>query len=172
MTVATEALRAIEPLRGDHDVETFSCGREALDRFLKRFALTNQKAGSARTFVLCRGASRVIGYYSLTVGSVDPDLVPPRVAKGLARHPVPVVLLARLAVDSTEQRVGIGSELLQNALLRTLSVADHAGIRALLVHAKDDAARDWYVRYEFEPSPSDPFHLFMLLKDIRALLHH
>ncbi|MGP9821209.1 GNAT family N-acetyltransferase [Salinarimonas sp. NSM] len=170
MSVARERLSGIEPLGAQHDVDTFVCGREALDRFLKRFALTNQKAGSTRTFVLCRGARRVIGYYSLTVGSVDPDLVPPRVAKGLARHPVPVALLARLAVDATEQRGGVGSELLQDALLRTLTVAEHAGIRALLVHAKDDAARAWYARYDFEPSPSDPFHLFILLKDIRALL--
>ncbi|WP_043538937.1 GNAT family N-acetyltransferase [Salinarimonas rosea] len=170
MTAAPEPLRAIEPLGGHHDVDSFSCGREALDRFLKRFALVNEKAGSTRTFVLCRGAHRVVGYYSLTVGSVDPAHVPRRVAKGLARHPIPVMLLARLAVDTDEQGRGVGSEMLRDALLRTQRAADHAGIRAGLVHAKDAAARDWYARYDFEPSPSDPYHLFMLLKDVRALL--
>jgi predicted N-acetyltransferase YhbS len=92
------------------------------------------------------------------------------VTKGLARHPVPVMILARLAVDTTHQRQGLGQALLKDALLRTAQAADIAGIRCLLVHAKDAAAQQWYQSWEFEPSPTDPYHLFLLLKDLKAML--
>jgi len=90
--------------------------------------------------------------------------------KGLARHPVPVMILARLAVDVDHQGRGIGKALLKDALLRTAQAADIAGIRCLLVHAKDDTARQWYAGWEFESSPTDPYHLFLMLKDLKALL--
>ncbi len=90
--------------------------------------------------------------------------------KGLARHPVPVMILARLAVDSAHQSKGLDQALLRDALLRTAQAADIAGIRCLLVHAKDDTARQWYASWEFEPSPTDPYHLFLLLKDLKSLL--
>ena len=89
--------------------------------------------------------------------------------KGLARHPVPVMILARLAVDTSIQGKGLGAALLKDALLRTVQAADIAGIRCLLVHAKDEAARKWYESWEFEPSPTDPYHLFLLLKDLKAI---
>jgi GNAT superfamily N-acetyltransferase len=112
----------------------------------------------------------VVGFYSLAVGSVDPQAAPARVMKGLARHPVPVMLLARLAVDGGHQGKGLGRALLKDALLRTAQAADIAGIRCLLVHAKDDAARGWYESWEFEPSLTDPYHLFLMLKDLKCLL--
>nr|WP_319025427.1 GNAT family N-acetyltransferase [Acidithiobacillus thiooxidans] len=112
----------------------------------------------------------MVGYYSLAVGSVDPQAAPSRVMKGLARHPVPVMILARLAVDKEHQRKGLGQALLRDALLRTAQAADIAGIRCALVHAKDDAARQWYESWEFEPSPTDPYHLFLMLKDLKSLL--
>ena len=90
--------------------------------------------------------------------------------KGLARHPVPVIILARLAVDKEHQRKGLGHALLKDALLRTAQAADIAGIRRLLVHAKDDAVRRWYESWEFEPSPTDPYHLFLMLKDLKGML--
>ncbi|MHB1605780.1 MAG: GNAT family N-acetyltransferase [Leptospirales bacterium] len=90
--------------------------------------------------------------------------------KGLARHPVPVMILARLAVDKEHQRRGPGQSLLRDALLRTAQAADIAGIRCLLVHAKDDAACQWYESWEFEPSPTDPYHLFLMLKDLKSVL--
>ena len=93
-----------------------------------------------------------------------------RVSKGLARHPVPVMILARLAVDQDHQRKRLGQALLRDALLRTVQAADIAGIRCLLVHAKDDAARQWYLSWEFEPSPTDPYHLFLMIKDLKAML--
>jgi GNAT superfamily N-acetyltransferase len=131
--------------------------------------MLNQKADSAQTYVCCH-QDAVAGFYSLTVGGVDRASTPERVRKGLARHPVPVMILARLAVDAAHQRQGLGRALLKNALLRTAQAADIAGIRCLLVHAKDDTARKWYENWEFESSPTDPYHLFLLLKDLKALL--
>lgn len=111
----------------------------------------------------------MVGFYSLTVGSVEPGDAPVRVMKGLSRHPVPVIVLARLAVDKSHQGKGLGRALLKDALLRTSQAADIVGIRALIVHAKNDEARRWYMQWEFEPSPTDPFHLFLLLKDLKAI---
>lgn len=149
------------------DVSSFDCGNPALNQFLQRFALVNQKANSAQTYVCCeQGTGPVVGYYSLAVGSVEPSAAAVRVIKGLARHPVPVMILARLAIDRKHQSAGLGRALLKNALLRTVQAADIAGIRAILVHAKDDAARSWYVNWGFEPSPTDPYHLFLLIKDL------
>jgi GNAT superfamily N-acetyltransferase len=136
---------------------------------LQRFALVNQKSNSAQTYVSCQSGV-VVGFYSLAVGSVLPSVAAPRVVKGMAQHPVPVMVLARLAVDLQHQGAGLGKALLKDALLRTAQAADIAGMRALLVHAKDEAARQWYLRWEFEPSPSDPFHLFLLMKDIKAMV--
>lgn len=150
-------------------VDAFDCGQPALNQFLQRYALVNQKANSAQTYVCCFGDT-VVGFYSLAVGSVDPQAAPSRVTKGLARHPVPVMILARLAVDKEHQGNGLGKALLKDALLRTAQAADIAGIRCLLVHAKDDAARRWYESWEFEPSPTDPYHLFLMLKDLKSLL--
>ncbi len=159
----------IEPLRSDHELEDFDCGSDDLNRFLKRHALINQKAETARTYVACRGC-RVVGYYSLAVGSVIHAEASKRVTKGLARHPVPVMLLARLAIDYPEHGQGIGAGLLKNALLRTVQAADLAGIGALLVHAKDEAAAAFYRHFNFDPSPTDPLHLFLLMKDVRRIL--
>ncbi|MHB1631458.1 MAG: GNAT family N-acetyltransferase [Acidithiobacillus sp.] len=150
-------------------VDGFNCGQPALNQFLQRYALVSQKANSAQTYVCCQ-AGVVVGFYSLAAGSVDPESAPPRVMKGLARHPVPVLILARLAVDQNHQGKGLGKALLKDALLRTAQAADIAGIRCLLVHAKDEAARRWYEAWEFDPSPIDSYHLFLMLKDLKALL--
>lgn len=150
-------------------VNAFDCGQAALNQFLQRYALVNQKANSAQTYVCCQ-ADVVVGFYSLAVGSVGPEAAPSRVMKGLARHPVPVMILARLAVDSEHQRKGLGQAVLKDALLRTVQAADIAGIRCLLVHAKDDTARQWYESWEFDPSPTDPYHLFLMLKDLKGML--
>lgn len=159
----------VRKLAATDQVDAFDCGQAALNQFLQRYALVNQKANSAQTYVCCQG-DVVVGFYSLVVGSVDPQSTPSRVMKGLARHPVPVMILARLAVDKEHQGKKLGQALLKNALLRTAQAADIAGIRCLLVHAKDDAARRWYEGWEFEPSPTDPYHLFLMLKDIKNLL--
>jgi GNAT superfamily N-acetyltransferase len=161
-----------EPIRklvGADAVESFDCGQPALNQFLQRYALVNQRSNSAQTYVSCSSGS-LAGFYSLAVGSVDPATAAPRVTKGIAQHPVPVMILARLAVDLQHQRAGLGKALLKDALKRTAQAADIAGIRALLVHAKDEPARQWYQNWEFEPSASDPFHLFLLMKDLKALV--
>ncbi len=168
MTPGQEGLSPVEKLDPTHDVDSFKCGKEPLDRFLKRFALANQKADSARTYVACRGLT-VLAYYSLAAGAVEQSDAPLRVGKGLARYPIPVMLLARLAVDLTWQGRGLGKALVKDALLRT-AAADIAGIWALLFHANDDEARGWYEALEFESSPTDPYHLFLLMKDLRAML--
>lgn len=160
---------AVGKLQSTDVVERFDCGQPGLNQFLQRYALLNQRANRAQTYV-CRRDGAVVGFYSLAVGSVNPEAAALRVMKGLARHPVPVMLLARLAVDLDHQRQGLGQALLKDALLRTAQAADIAGVRALMVHAKDEAARQWYESWEFEPSPTDPFHLFLMLKDLKALL--
>lgn len=157
----------VEKLHRAHAVEGFDCGHEALNRFLIRYALQNQQAGASQTYVALANAE-VAGYYTLVVGQVEHEGAPARLKKGLARHPVPIMLLARLAIARHWQGKGLGSGLLKDAMLRTLQAADIAGIRAFAVHAKDDDAKAFYERFDFVASPSDPHHLFRLLKDIRT----
>ncbi len=113
---------------------------------------------------------RVVGYYSIATGSVVRETAPARVAKGLASHPVPVLLLTRLAVDRSEQGNGLGSALLKDALRRMARAADIVGARAVLVHAIDTAAAQFYRRFDFEPSPVNDLHLMLLMKDLRTLI--
>jgi GNAT superfamily N-acetyltransferase len=159
------ALR-IEKLDRTHAVEDFDCGKDALNRFLIRHALQSQQSGASNSYLALHG-DRVVGFYSLTVGEVAHADAADRLTKGMARHPVPVMLLARLAVAADYQGKRLGAGLLKDAMLRTFQAAELAGIRALVVHAKDDAARDFYLKHGFEPSPTDAYHLHSLLKDIR-----
>jgi GNAT superfamily N-acetyltransferase len=156
-------------LEATHDHSAFDCGAAPLNDYLCKYAFQNHQNRSARTYVTLRG-NQVVGYYSLAAGSVARAEVTARVAKGLANHPVPIFLLARLAVDQTEQGKGLGAALLKDALLRSLQAADIVGCRAILVHAKDAAAQAFYRKYGFESSPVDEFHLYLLLKDIKANL--
>lgn len=162
-------IRKIAKLQRHHAVDAFDCGRADLNRFLQHYALPNQHSGGSQTYVGVVDDT-VVGYYALAVGSVEQDIAPERVKKGLAKHSIPIMLLARLAVDLHWQKQGVGAALLKDAALRTLQAADIAGIRALVVHAKDGMAKQFYERFDFLPSPSDPLHLFMLLKDLRTLV--
>ena len=162
----THPLR-IEKLHRRHPIDSFDCGSAELNRFFIRFAHQNQQAGASQTYVALSN-DEVVGYYTLVVGQVNYSDAPERLTKGLARHPVPIMLLARLAIASKWQGKGLGAGLLKDAMLRTLQAADIAGIRAFAVHAKDDAAKAFYERFDFLASPSDPYHLFRLMKDIRA----
>jgi GNAT superfamily N-acetyltransferase len=163
----SEPLR-IEKLRLDHAVGGFDCGREELNCFLARHALTNQQAGSAQTYVAVSGET-IAGHYSLAVGEVAYAEAAERLRKGLARHPVPIMLLARLAVATAWQGHGLGAGLLKDTVRRTLQAADIAGIRALTVHALDESARAFYEHFNFAASPTDPLHLFLLIKDLRRI---
>jgi GNAT superfamily N-acetyltransferase len=157
------------PLGRQHDLSAFKCGVSALDEYLQKHAWQNHQNRSSRTYVAARG-ERVVGYYTLTVGSVVREHAPPRVTKGLGGYPVPIILLARLAVDSTEQGRGVGAALLKDALLRAAQAADIVGCRAIVVHAKDHASQAFYRKYGFVSSPIDELHLYLLLKDIKSLL--
>ena len=168
--MSSNAYELVRKLAGSDDASSFDCGQPALNQFLQRFAFVNQKSNSAQTYVSCHLGS-IVGFYSLAVGSVMPSAAAPRVTKGIPQHPVPVMILARLAVDLQHQGAGLGKALLKDALLRTAQAADIAGIRALLVHAKDESARQWYLNWEFESSPSDPFHLFLLMKDVKGMVN-
>lgn len=159
----------IERLRRDQAVDAFDCGDEALNRFLKRHALQGQQAGASQTYLALAGET-VVGFHSPVVGQIAYTDAPERLTKGQARHPVPVMILARLAVARDQQGQGLGSGLLKDAMYRTLAAADIAGIRAFVVHAKDDAARRFYERFHFQSSPDDDKHLHVLLKDVRKLL--
>jgi GNAT superfamily N-acetyltransferase len=159
-----------EPLGKRHRLGAFECGEPALDDWLRRYARQAQAPGSARVFATTTDDEAVVGYYALAAASVEPEAATARVRKGEPRRPVPVVLLARLAVDRRHQNRGVGRSLLQDAVLRCLRAAESVGVRAMLVHAKHDEARAWYEKYGFEPSPTDPLHLMILIKDLRAFV--
>ena len=154
-----------------HRVAAFDCGEESLDAYLRAFALANHRAGYARTFVTCDRANTVLGYYTLTASQVAHEDASERLVKGAARHPVPVALLARLAVDRTAQGRRLGQSLLLDAIRRVLAVAETVGIRALLVHAKHGRAAEFYRKHAgFEPLPGNSLALCLLLKDARKTL--
>lgn len=158
-------------IASQHRVAAFDCGEEALNAYLRRYALANHQAGYARTFVVCGEADTVCGYYTLTASQVLHEDASERLARGAARHPIPVVLLARLAVDKTAQGRRLGQSLLLDAIRRVLEVSESLGVRALLVHAKHERASDFYRRMAgFEPLPGDPLALCLLLKDVRKTL--
>jgi GNAT superfamily N-acetyltransferase len=162
-------IRRVEKLRRDHTVENFDCGREELNRYLVRYAWQNQQAGAAQTHVGV-GGDVIVGYHTLAVGHVTLEDAPERLTKGLAKHPVPIMLLARLATDHRWRGKGVGKALLRDAMQRTLQAAEIARIRALAVHAKDEDARRFYEHFDFVPSPTDAMHLFVLLKDVRRIV--
>jgi GNAT superfamily N-acetyltransferase len=150
-----------------HEVRSFDCGNTALNEFLIKHALVNTSAGIARTFVTTlTNQPAVVGYFSIAAGSVEKETVPERVAKGTPQHPIPIALLARLAVDLKFQGQKLGQGLLKHALLKILEASSTIGIRAVLVHAKDRRAADFYAKYGFVPSPVNSLHLMLMLKDV------
>lgn len=161
--------RRIEKLRREHVLDAFDCGQPDLNAWLVKYALQNQSASAAQTYVGLIN-NEVLGFYSLAVGQVEYSDAPERLRKGLAKHPVPVMLLARLAVHKDCQGKGVGRGLLRDAVLRTLQASEIAGIRALVVHAKDDAAKRYYEQFDFVSSPTDPLHMFVLIKDLRKVI--
>lgn len=169
MNVDKPPLNSPQPLEPRHDLSAFDCGVPALNNYLKKFALQSQRSESARTYAATWGRY-VVGYYTLAAAAARREETPSRVAKGLAAHPVPLILLARLAVDVGEKGHGLGRGLLRDALLRASQAADIVGCRAVMVHAKDEAARTFYLKFGFEPSPTDSLRLFLLMKDVKTSL--
>ena len=164
---------SIELLGHDHAVSSFDCGSEAQSDWLRRHGYQAQQAGTARVYVVCRRETRtVVGYYALAAGSVTHEAAPTRILKGIGRYPIPVVILIRLGVDSSEHGRGLGTALVQDAFMQTAVTADRVGVRALLIHCETPAARAFYLRIDpgFEQSPTDPLHVVLLIKDLRAAI--
>lgn len=162
-------LRAPQLLEAGHSLDAFDCGNPVLNEWLIRHARQAHASGSARTYVVLDD-ERVVGYFSLAVGQIDRLEAPERVRKGMGNYPIPVVILARLAVSLADQGRGVGVGMLQEAIRRTLAVADQAGVRALLTHPIDEIATRFYLRFGFEASPVGEQQLILLLKDARLLL--
>jgi predicted N-acetyltransferase YhbS len=160
-----------ESFATNHQLNSFDCGKSALNDWLRRYARQAQASGSAKTFVVADN-ERVVGYYSLTVGQIDSLTAPERIRKGMGQDPIPVVILARLAVDLDYQGQGIGIGMLQDASRRTMLIADQAGIRAMLTHPIDEDAAKFYTRFGFMASPLRAQQLLLLLKDARRWINH
>jgi GNAT superfamily N-acetyltransferase len=168
MTRGAEEISAPEHITPAHDVAAFDSGIPALDDWLKRRALANEEAGGSRTYVVCAG-SRVVGYYALATGGVAQEAATGRVRRNMP-DPVPVMVLARLAVDRTYQDRGLGAGLLRDAILRILQAAELGGIRAILVHAISAEAKRFYERHGFVESPTDPMTLMITMADAKRAL--
>jgi GNAT superfamily N-acetyltransferase len=160
------SLSGPESLGPQHRLEGFDCGKPSLNDWLVRHARQAQGSGSAKTFVVSED-DRVAGYFSLTVGQIDTLDAPERIRKGMGQYPIPVVILARLAVSLQDQGRGIGVGLLQDAIRRTMLIAEQAGIRAMLTHPIDEEAARFYTRFGFIGSPLREQQLLLLLKDAR-----
>lgn len=164
----TLSLGAPQLLTPSHQLDAFSCGEPSLDEWLRRRALANQTTGASRTFVVSNPAGNVFGYYGLAAGAVSHQEATSKVRRNMP-DPVPVMILARLAVDQRAQGHRLGGALLQDALLRTLTVAEHAGVRALLVHAIDARACRFYQHYGFQQSALNPMTLMLPLGSASGL---
>lgn len=163
-------LKKPEPLNKEHYLTNFNSNYPELDNWLKKYAFQAKASGSANTFIISDD-HQVVGYYSLTVGQVDVSEVSERIKKGMGKYPIPVVILARLAVHTTYQGKGIGKGMVKDAIIKTLQIADQGGVRALLVHAIDGRAQSFYQRFGFEPSPVRENQLLLLLKDAKKELN-
>lgn len=160
-----------EPLGSGHSLNGFDCGEGSLNLWLHRHARQASGVGSAKTYVVTDNQQgRVVGYHALAVASIEHEDATDRAVKGMPQHQIPSVLLARLAVDESVQRKGIGAFLLRDAMTRTLAVAEEAGVRLLLAHALNAKARKFYEHFGFEPSPTDEMNMQIIVKDVQASL--
>ncbi|MBX7432564.1 GNAT family N-acetyltransferase [Mycobacterium sp. Y57] len=159
----------LEHLDAHHDVSTFDSGNEVLDGWFRRHALAAQRMDSARTFVAVR-SGRVVGYFSLTMGSVLRAEAPARLVRGMPAYPVGMVLLARLAVDRSQQGRGIGAMLLAEALRKAIAAGEVAAARLIVVDAVDEDAAAFYRRYGFVQTPENPLRFYRRMKDVRTSL--
>ncbi len=153
---------APEPLSASHRVDDFGCGEAILDDWLRRRALANQLSGASRTFVVADEGCRIYGYYAMAAGAVSHQMATSSVRRNMP-DPIPVMVLARLAVDHRAQGMHLGASLLQDAVNRAIAVSHNAGVRALLVHALHDRAKQFYEHYGFQLSPTHPMTLFLRL---------
>ena len=170
MTTPSQSCWDIQRLDRSHDRTAFDCGKPALNDWLKRLASQHERRDLARVYVAVEGSERrVLGYYALSSHHVVSEMLPEEQAKGLPPLDVPVILLGRLAVDKTVQRRGLGGHLLIDALRRADHIARHIGVRAVEVHAIDDDARGFYLKYGFVSLHDDPNHLYLPMHLVRQL---
>lgn len=155
-------MAAPEPLSIGHRIDAFDCGEPVLDEWLRKRALGNQSSGASRTFVVADASGRVMGYYALAAGAVAHETATSAVRRNMP-DPVPVLVLGRLAVDRQAQGMKLGASLLQDAVKRAIGVSADAGIRALLVHALSEPAKQFYLHYGFQASTLHPMTLMMRL---------
>jgi GNAT superfamily N-acetyltransferase len=155
-------MQAPQPLAQVHDLSAFDCGEPILNEWLKRRAIANQVTGASRTFVVAGDRNQVLAYYTLAAGAVARANAAGSVRRNMP-DPIPVMVLGRLAVDRSCQGQQLGSALLKDAFLRTVGVSENVGVRALLVHAINDAAKQFYIRRGFQPSPVLPYTLMLRL---------
>ena len=160
-------LTAPQPLATAHRLDGFSCGEAVLDDWLRRRAISNQARCAIRTFVVTDVDGRVYGYYAMAAGAVSQQMATGGVRRNMP-EPIPVMVLARLAVDHRAQGIKLGGALLQDAVNRALVVSQNTGVRALLVHALHDRAKSFYEHYGFEASPPDPMTLMLRLPSAKA----
>jgi GNAT superfamily N-acetyltransferase len=158
----------IEKLGTAHDPSGFDCGVESMTTWIKRYALTSKQSDITQTYVLHRHDNHVIGYYALSAGDVNREAAPERIAKGMPNYPIGLIVLTRLAIDARFQGRGLAATLLRDAFVRVERAADIGGVRALLVHAINDRAAQFYLHQGFVPSPMEPLHLMLAMKDLRA----
>ncbi|MEO5341052.1 MAG: GNAT family N-acetyltransferase [Magnetococcus sp. MYC-9] len=158
-------LRAPQPLLFSHHLDGFACGEAVLDEWLKHRAMANQLSGTSRTFVVADQDDCIHGYYALSVGAVAHRMATGSVRRNMP-DPVPVMVLARLAVDRRAQGIHLGASLLQDAVRRTVAVSHDAGVRALLVHALHDRAKQFYEHYGFQVSPMHSLTLMLRLNSV------
>src|ERR1700677_710918 len=161
------SLSRVERLAPTHDLSSFDCGEHvSLSNWLKFFAWANQQNETSRIYVVHR-ANRVVAYYSIATRSIHREDASVRADKSVANHPLPVILLTRLAVDTTEQGKGLGKALVKDALVSIAAAADIVGARARLVHAIDAQAAAFYRSFDFDRCPGNDLHLMLLMKDLR-----
>jgi ribosomal protein S18 acetylase RimI-like enzyme len=150
-----------------HDKLSFDCGYESLNVFLQKYALQNDKNNSSRTYVsVCETTGTIAGYYTLTYCAISHAEATNKVKKRMPNYPIPVMVLARLAVSNEYKQLGLGTGLLKDALLRTMQASDIAGLRAIVAHAKDIKAKNFYLKYGFEESILNEYHLMLFIQDI------
>lgn len=160
--------QAPEPLTAEHALGGFDCGIASLDDWLRRWALQNRASGASRTFIVC-DAPRVVAYYALAASAVAPNAAPGRFKRNMP-DPIPVIVLARLAIARSHQRQGLGRALFQDAAQRVIRASDAIGVRGLLVHAISDEAKAFYLRLGLAESPLDPMSLMTTVGDLKRAL--
>lgn len=158
------------PILSSYARENFDCGNQSLNIFLKQYALQNSKNNASRTYVSLNDKEMICGYYTLTFGSISHIEATDKIKKRMPNYPIPIIILARLAVSKSCQKMGLGRSLLKDAVLRTLQASDIAGLKALVVHAKDKYAQEFYIKYGFEKSPIDEYHMMITMDDIHQAI--